>query len=238
MPILRRTACLSSLGLLLWLSLSASAPAEGAPIASFLWFPSTPQTGETVSFASVSTDLTSPILGFSWDLQGGGSFSEGGPVATTTFATAGLHPVRLRVAAADGSSSVAEELIPVAVPRLETMLPVPVVSINGAAARSGTAVSSLSVEAPPGALITVECRGRSCPVNYLSRVVPQAKGTATVSFRRLHHTLSAGTIVIVRVTRSGHLGKYTRFLMRRGGPPAREDACLAPGALAPTPCPL
>src|SRR6476469_5752338 len=167
MSLLRRAVCLPGLALLL--VLSGSAPAEGAPIASFLWFPSTPQTGEPVSFASVSTDLTSPILVFSWDLQGDRAFREGGPIATTTFTTAGIHPVRLRVAAADGSSSVVEQLVPVAVPRLETMLPTPVVRIMGAAARSGTAVRSLSVEAPPGALVTVECRGTACPVHYTSR---------------------------------------------------------------------
>src|SRR5262249_39833479 len=138
MPRLRRVICLPGLVL----ALSGSAPAQGAPTASFLWFPSAPQTGEQVSFASVSTDLTSPILGFAWDLQGDRDFRDGGPVATATFTTAGIHPVRLRVTAADGSSSVAEELIPVAVPRLETMLPAPVVRITGAAARSGTAVAA------------------------------------------------------------------------------------------------
>jgi hypothetical protein len=235
MSVLRRAVCLPGLAVLVMLSGSASA--EGAPTASFLWFPSSPQTGEPVSFASVSTDLTSPILGFSWDLQGDRVFRAGGPVATTTFTTAGLHPVRLRVAAADGSSSVAEQLVPVAVPRLETMLPVPVVRIIGASARSGTAVRSLSVEAPPGALVTVECRGTTCPVHYTSRLAPPAKGTATVSFRLFRRTLRAGTVVTVRVTKAGHLGKYARFLIRRNRPPSRQDACLAPGALVPTPCP-
>jgi PKD repeat protein len=235
MPLLKRTVCLPALVLVL--ALCGSAPAAGAPTASFLWYPSTPQTGEQVSFASLSTDLTSPILGFAWDLRGDGGFHDGGPVATATFTTAGTHPVRLRVTAADGSSSVSEQLIPVAVPRLETMLPVPVVRITGGAARRGTAVSSLAVEAPPGALVTVECRGRTCPVHYASRLAPPAKGTAKVSFPRFRHTLAAGSVVEVRVTKSGHLGKYARFVFRRGGAPARQDACLAPGALAPTPCP-
>jgi hypothetical protein len=235
MSLLRRTLCLTAL--VLMPGLMDGAHAEAAPIASFLWFPSTPQTGEPVWFASVSTDATSPILDFAWDLGGDHSFAEGGPIASTTFTTAGTHTIRLRVTAADGSFSVAEALIPVAVPRLETMLPPPIVRIVGTPVRSGTVVHSLSVEAPPGALITVECRAKACPVHYVSRIAPPAHGSATVSFRRFRGILPAGTVMEVRVAKIGRLGKYTRFLTRRNRMPARLDACLAPGALAPTPCP-
>ncbi len=229
-----------ALGAVLGAAALARAPvAHAAPATSFLWFPGSPHTGETVSFASISTDLTSPILAFSWDLQGDGRFAEGGPLASATFASPGEHLVRLRVSAADGSSSVAEEEIPVSSPVPEPMLPSPIVRIVGSATRSGTAVQLLSVEAPPGAQIALECHGGSCPVHYaVQSTRASGVGTATLGFRRLQkHTLKPGTVLEVRVSQSGRLGKYTRFVMRRGRAPARLDECLEPGGIAPTPCP-
>ena len=53
------------------------------------------------------------------------------------------------------------------------------------------------------------------------------------SFRRLN----AGVVLEVRITKSGAIGKYTRFVIRRGKLPARLDACLDPARLRPIACP-
>jgi hypothetical protein len=41
----------------------------------------------------------------------------------------------------------------------------------------------------------------------------------------------------VMVSRQGEIGKYTRFLIRRGKPPRRTDLCLVSGSTEPTECP-
>jgi len=56
------------------------------PLASFVWFPAFPGPGESISLVSTSTDLTSPITAYAWDLADNGpfgAFNDGGPVAVT-----------------------------------------------------------------------------------------------------------------------------------------------------------
>ena len=182
-----------------------------------------------MSFASTSTDFTSPITGFAWDLTGSGDFQEGGPIVNTTFATAGTHVVRLRVTAADGSSAVATDTVEVSAPTLREILPFPVVRIAGRRLAAGVKLWLLSVEAPPGARIEVECRGRGCPVKAQSLVVKSTGvDSVTVSFRRFEHFLRAGVALVVRVSKASEIGKYTRFLIRHRRAPKREDSCLEP----------
>jgi hypothetical protein len=50
-------------------------------------------------------------------------------------------------------------------------------------------------------------------------------------------TLRSRAILRVFVTRSDVIGKYTRFRIRRGKPPARQDSCLIPGNPKPVSCP-
>ena len=89
------------------------------PLASFVWFPAFPRVGESISLVSTSTDLTSPITGYAWDLADNGPFgvfNASGPVTTTTFATPASHQARLRVTAADHLSSIAVETIHMSTP--------------------------------------------------------------------------------------------------------------------------
>jgi hypothetical protein len=51
------------------------------------------------------------------------------------------------------------------------------------------------------------------------------------------YLLRPGTVIEIRVTKSGAVGKYTRFLIRKGRPPKRTDLCLAPGSTRPARCP-
>jgi len=111
------------------------------------------------------------------------------------------------------------------------MEPFPVVRIKGRLTASGARIELLSVKAPDDATIRVRCRGRSCP----QRLRTRSGGRRRI--RELHRKLAAGTVVTVRVTRPNAYGKYTRFAIRRGRPPARIDRCLRGSARRPVRCP-
>jgi hypothetical protein len=217
-------------------------PQPPPPRASFTWFPSAPAAGESVTLLSSSTDVSSPITAFAWALSGNGPFRAGKPLMTTSFSSPGAHVVRLRVSDANGLSSVAAETIRVAPAPLTLMQPFPIVRITGSENYLGVRLTALTVQAPPGARVTVSCQGRGCPARSESRVAVSrvrnpALGTVRISFRRFEHTLRAGVILRIRVSKPGEIGKYTRFIVRRGLLPERLDTCLDPGGFKPMACP-
>lgn len=234
---LRRLAAVLLLAGVLSAVGAAGAMAE-APSATFVWFPPSPAPGEPVSLVSASIDPSTPITAFAWDLAGIGTFTEGGPVASTSFSTPGPHLVQLRVTAADGSSSVAADVIQVSSPPPGVLLPIPIVRMVGTESATGMRVRLLSVEVPPGARAEVACRGRGCPLSLESKVASVASaGAVTLRFGRMETRLRAGVVLEVRVSESGRIGKYTRFAIRRHRPPARTDRCLEPGGIVPVACP-
>ena len=213
-------------------------PAHAPPVASFTWFPSQPKVGEAVTLLSSSTDDSSPITGYAWALTSNGPLTTGKPVRTTSFSTPGDHPVRLRVTAADGLSSTVTETIPVSRPSLILMQPFPIVRIAGLVTSSGV----FTVQAPIGARIRVSCRGRGCPAASESRVAASSSRkrkpiTVVVHFRRFERSLPAGVALEIRVYKSGRIGKYTRFVIRRGKLPSRVDKCVGQAGTKPIPCP-
>jgi hypothetical protein len=220
----------------------ASAPAHPAPAASFSWFPSSPRVGQTVSLVSSSTDSVSPITAFAWDPGGTGAFAAGGPAMSTAFSSAGNHRVQLRVTDANGLTSLASELIPVSA-SLPLMQPFPVVRIASTGTPSGVKLRQLSVLASPGTQITVQCKGHACPVRVQvvkvqSHVAKAGKRLSPfVEFRRFERSLAAGVTLEIRISKAGVMGKYTRFVVRRGKLPLRFDACLAGVGIKPVGCP-
>jgi hypothetical protein len=118
--------------------------------------------------------------------------------------------------------------------------PFPLVRLAGVVLPRSVRITVLSVRAPVGARVTLSCRGRTCPVRRSSRVIA-TKGRRTVqtlTFDRLRNRrLGAGTVLEVRITRAGRIGKYVRFTFAAGRAPKRSDRCLAPGARAPSACP-
>jgi hypothetical protein len=163
-------------------------------------------------------------------------------VTSTTFSSAGDHRVQLRVTDANGLSGVASAMIPVS-SSLPLMQPFPVVRITSTGIRSGIKLRQLSVLASPGAQITVQCKGRRCPVkfqtvnvqNHVSKANKRTSGS--VEFRRFERSFAAGVILEIRVSKTGVMGKYTRFVVRRGKLPLRFDACLAGVDVKPVGCP-
>src|SRR3989442_1088324 len=210
----------------------------GHPAAAFSWYPPAPHVGERISLASSSTDATSPLTAFAWDLAGNGSFQPGGQVLITSFATRGNHVVSLRVTDASGASSTATETIPVSSAAPPLMQPFPLVRIVTTRTASGVKLKLLSILTPTGARITITCKGRSCPIKRRSKVAAAGKvGLASVSFRRFQRTLSSGTTLEIRVSQVGEIGKHTSLSIRRGGVLRRTDACLPPNETKPMPCP-
>ena len=117
---------------------------------------------------------------------------------------------------------------------LELMSPFPVVRLAGRLTRRGARITTLSVRAPRGALILVRCRPRGC----VRRWIKLGRGILRpVRFLDFERSLRAGRIIEVLVGRIDVVGKFTRFRIRRGRPPARRDLCLVPGQTEASRCP-
>jgi large repetitive protein len=211
------------------------------PVASFTWLPATPTVGQSVSFVSKSTGASSPITAFGWDMAGSGPFAAGGALTTATFATAGAHTVRLQVSDALGQSSTVAETVTVAPQTLTLMQPFPIVRIAGAETAGGARIRLLSVQAPPTAKVAVTCKGRGCKTKTETRVVTASSkrrpGAITLAFPRFQRALGAGAVLQIRITKSGQIGKFTSFTIRRKKLPVRVDSCLRPPSTRPSPCP-
>jgi hypothetical protein len=219
--------------------IAAPERALGPPTASFRWFPPAPQTDEPVSLVSSSSDAASPITALAWSLAGTDPFENGGTVLTTTFSTPGPHAVRLRVTNAAGLASVATETIDVVARATPLMQPFPVVRIAGSYYARGVRLRLLRVQQmPAGARVTVRCRGHGCPLKSASRLaVSNGHGVAQIEFKRFERWLPAGVSLEILVSKTGEIGKYTRFRARRARPPERVDMCLEAMGTKPLACP-
>ncbi|HEX9481588.1 MAG TPA: hypothetical protein VF927_05770, partial [Solirubrobacteraceae bacterium] len=120
------------------------------------------------------------------------------------------------------------------------MTPFPVVRIAGVWFAGGVDLRLLRVQkAPPGALVTVRCRGRRCPRRAVVRRITVAgpHGVPAISFPAFERFLHTGAVIEVFVSKAGVVGKYTRLRVRRGKLPERVDSCLALGSLNLLQCP-
>lgn len=213
----------------------------GYPHASFTWFPAFPQVGQTILLVSTSTDRTSPIVAYAWDVSDDGPFGvlrQGGPSATASFFTPATHAVRLRVTARDGLSTTVTEPIQMGPAPADVMSPFPNVRIFGRLLRSGVKLSLLSIRAPAQAWIAVSCDGRGCPARSAGRAAASRAGRPTwTNFGPFERFLTPGVTLEVRVSKQGEIGAFTRFTVRRHRLPLRTDSCLAPVTLVAMACP-
>jgi PKD repeat protein len=210
-----------------------------APIASFNFFPQAPVAGDTLYFTSTSWDPDGPLASQDWDLDADGQYDDAsGPTATRIFATAGAYVVWLRVRDRDlaqdeefQSFNVAPKTAALVRPLL--LSPFPRVGLRGKLVRGGTKITVLSIELPRGSIVTVRCRGSSCPFKAKSQTAARRRVRIT-GFSRV---LRAGVVIQIFVEKANRIGKYTRFKMRAGKTPLRKDACLRPGSKRPRRCP-
>jgi hypothetical protein len=221
----------------------AAAPSPSPPTASFTWVPASPRVGDSVSLVSNSTDASSTIGAFAWDLSGSGQFAPGGSVMTTSFATVGAHVVRLRATDANGLSGVASRTIVVGPATAKLMQPFPIVRIAGSETGNGVKVRLLTVQTPLLTRVVVSCTGPGCKTKSESRMATASAkskvkaGAVTLAFKRFERTLRAGVVLQIRVTKAGQIGKFTSFKIRRHKLPVRSDSCLRPASSTPTSCP-
>jgi PKD repeat protein len=226
---------------------------NAAPEASFTVSPAEPVTGEQATLTSTSKDPEGP-LAEAWDLDGDGDFDDAsGATVRGSFMSPGRHSIALRVTDGDGANDTrtraitvggseaprgagGDGLVPGAAPQapfLKLMTPFPIVRLAGEVVGQGTRIKRLSVRAQAGAQVVVRCRGGRCPAARLQKLA----GRAPLRFRSLERLLPAGSILEVLVRRAGHIGKYTKFRVRRGRVPRRIDACLLPNGVKAMRCP-
>jgi hypothetical protein len=221
------------------------------PVASFSASPAAPVASQPVLFTSTSSDPDGTIQEQVWDLNGDGSYDNGGgATALRTFATPGEYVVGLRVTDNDGLVSFDSKSVEVqptpgssvegqkAGPRL--LSPFPVVRIAGRITRRGTRVRLLRVETPIGTKVSVRCTGRGCPFKKNVHAVStraNSRAAVGVRVRRLERLMLPGVQVRIYVTKKGAIGKYTRVRFRRSRAPERKDRCVMPGKWTPVQCP-
>jgi hypothetical protein len=111
--------------------------------------------------------------------------------------------------------------------------PFPIVRLRGFVERRLTRVTLLSVRAPAGSKVSVYCSGTGCPAK---RVAINA-GRKLVRVRTFERRLRSGTILKIYVTRTGFVGKYTRFRFLRDRAPQRIDRCAGTPGTTAKPCP-
>ena len=227
------------------------------PSADFTWSPASPVAGDSVDLVSTSSDIEGPLAALSWDLDGDGDYGDGSePQVRQPFPDPGTYEIGLRVTDSDGRvSSVRKQVVVLAaqapdqgtaplapispgeptrtVARLRMMSPFPVIRIAGTVMRDSARIRVLSVRAPRGSRVRVRCEGRGCPVGS----VVTTAATRLVRFPKFERRLRAGIRLKLFVRQADRIGKYTRFLIRRGAPPKRLDLCLFPGRTAPARCP-
>jgi PKD repeat protein len=240
--------------------------ADPGPAPGFEYSPANPLTGELVTFTSTSTASQGSITDTDWDMDGDGEFDDAsGEEVTWSFGSAGNHLVQLRVRQTGGRQAVAFATVEVAErpapppPAGETtgpappgsglpvtpifptpparrpvlMRPFPIVRIAGVVLPRAALIRILSVRAPRGARVELRCLGAGCPAKGVART----SARRLMRFRRFERRLPAGVRLELFVRQPGRIGKYTRFLIRAGKPPARVDRCLVPGKRRPVRCP-
>jgi chitodextrinase len=241
----------------------APPPPNTPPSAAFTFSPISPIVGEQVLFEGGGDPDGDPITR-QWNF-GDLSPVSSDAAPTHAYAAAGSYTVSLSVSddrggfastsrdvtvsppaatpppeppPADSGTGTQDTGTPIAPPQpqpkpLTPMRPFPVVRIAGVVLPHGALVRILSVRAPRGAHILVKCRGRSCPVSAVAR----SSVTSLVRIHRFERRLSVGVRLELFVRRGRRIGKYTRFAIRAGKPPARVDRCLMPGGNRPVRCP-
>jgi PKD repeat protein len=214
--------------------------------ASFVFSPVLPIIGETVTFTSTSTSrgTNNPVEKLEWDLDNNGTFDDrvGSPVRRA-FAVPGTYKISLRASGKHKGTDVVSQIVSVLPKSAQLIKPFPVVRLVGRVTDKGVRVRRLTVNAPTDARVLVTCRrkGHSCSRRRLSRTDAtrgQVRAAKVIQISRFEgRLLRFGTKLRVYVTKPPLIGKYTRFKIRRTGPPHRIDRCLIPDREKPVRCP-
>ena len=90
-------------------------------------------------------------------------------------------------------------------------------------------------EVPAGGRVELRCAGKGCP--FARRTVRSGRRTVTLTKLFTRRKLRRGTVLEVRITAPGMVGKVVRYTMRtRRKLPRSAPLCLPPGATRPAAC--
>jgi hypothetical protein len=93
------------------------------------------------------------------------------------------------------------------------------------------------LRAPAGSKIVVTCKGKGCRKKRIVKRVRRAQRRVPLAkLMRRNGRLRPKTVVEIRVTAPGKIGKVFRFRIRPFNRPARTTRCLRPGAKRTTAC--
>jgi hypothetical protein len=204
--------------------------------------------GDVASQFATFAFSSEPGTGFECKLDGGNWSGCGSPRVYGGLAL-GAHTVHVRAVDAAGNADpspaartwkVVGASVQASGPRLIT--PFPVVRIAGTIRRGGVKLKLLAVSATSGSKISIRCRGRGCPFKRRSQKASAGKdlvrAARLIQIRRMKgRYLRAGARIEIFITKTGLIGKYTRFQIRGGKAPSRLDRCLMPGSRKPVRCP-
>jgi hypothetical protein len=99
----------------------------------------------------------------------------------------------------------------------------PVVTIQGTVDRKGVVdIARLVIRARRGSLVNITCKGKRCPIKTFKRRMI----TNQLRIGELERKLKPKMELQFRVARTGQLGKYVRYQVRKKKAPKRTDACL------------
>jgi PKD repeat protein len=211
------------------------------PTAGISFSPAQPRPGDSVIFQSTSTDNEGAVS-VTWDLDNDGAFDDdAGATAVRIFDAVGNYTVRVRAVDSNNASATAEVVVPVAdapppaaQPRFLT--PFPVVRITGRTTSRGARIRMLRVQGPAGAQVLVRCKGKrkNCPKKRRQLGTIRSR---SARFHRFERHLRGGARLRVIVLAPDSIGKFTRFIVRKGGAaPRRVDSCILWGSTSPQPC--
>jgi hypothetical protein len=92
-------------------------------------------------------------------------------------------------------------------------------------------------DVPAGSVVTLACRGKSCPFKTRRVIVKRATRVLSLVSRFKGKRLRAGVRVELTVTHPATVGTVVRWTMRSGADPRRTELCLPPGARSAVRCP-
>jgi hypothetical protein len=110
------------------------------------------------------------------------------------------------------------------------------VIIAGRLARGLTFISGLAIRrGPKGANVAVTCRGRGCPKG--GRFRGKLDRSGGLKLKRFQRIYGPGSVLEIRITKRGAIGKFTKIMVKPRSIPGRRDQCLMPGVSKPSRCP-
>jgi large repetitive protein len=206
------------------------------PRAGFTVAPENAFVDDNVTLSSTSADPDGPLTAQEWDLDNDGEFDDANAaVVTARFVRAGTYPLKLRVTDSRGATTMTTGQVTVnnrPIPPLQ-VLPGVEIDARFLVFPRRTKIRSLRVRAPAGSKINVRCVGEGCP----KPVATTSKGSKRLRFKKLERRFRPKTKLIVKVTKSGFIGKQTVWTMRRRKPPLKRNSCLFPGVRKASACP-